>query len=106
VPGRVTSPLASGPNALIKAGAHLVRDAADVLDLALGVGGWAAPVPPEPPSGDLGRLLAAIAAGRDTVGRLVTPRRPVERVLAGVAALELEGWVRRAPGGRIVVAPR
>jgi DNA processing protein len=106
VPGRVTSPLASGPNALIKAGAHLVRDAADVLDLALGVGTWAAPAPPEPPGGDLGRLLAAVGAGRDTVGRLVTPRRPVERVLAGVAALELEGWVRRAPGGRIVVAPR
>jgi len=41
VPGAVTARLAAGPHALLKAGAELIRDAADVLDL-LG----AAPIDP------------------------------------------------------------
>lgn len=41
VPGQVTSRLAAGTNALLAAGAALVTDPRDVLDLVLGVGGTA-----------------------------------------------------------------
>ena len=37
VPGRVTSPLSHGTHALLRDGAHLVRDAQDVLDAVYGI---------------------------------------------------------------------
>ena len=40
VPGRVTSRMAAGSNRLLRDGAHVVRDAADVLDALFGAGGW------------------------------------------------------------------
>src|SRR3954452_19185036 len=40
VPGRWTSPLAAGTNALLSDGAAVVRGAEDALDLACGVGAW------------------------------------------------------------------
>jgi DNA processing protein len=41
VPGPVTSRASAGPNGLLASGAHVVRDAPDVLDAMLG-DGWAA----------------------------------------------------------------
>jgi DNA processing protein len=38
IPGRICSPLAAGPNALLADGARLVRSAQDVLDVLYGVG--------------------------------------------------------------------
>ena len=40
VPGRVTSRMAAGSNALLYDGANVIRDAADVLDVLFGAGGW------------------------------------------------------------------
>jgi len=102
VPGRVTSPLAAGTNALLKDGAHVIRDAQDALDLACGVGNWSgAPGPPELPE-PLGTLLEAVAEGRDTVEALAAAGRDIGDSLAGLAELELIGRVRRVAGGRYV----
>ena len=115
VPGLVTNPKASGSNALLAAGATVVRGAQDVLDELFGAGvrkaatdARASPTPRQV------ALLAEIAAGRDTVAKLgtaadprpsgtsVTVSRPDE-MLADVAALELAGWIRRGAGGRLSV---
>ena len=42
VPGRVTSRMAAGSNALLYDGANVIRGAADVLDVLFGAGGWEA----------------------------------------------------------------
>jgi DNA processing protein len=104
VPGQVTSSLAAGPNALIQAGAHLVRDAGDVLDLLFGAG--ASPQPRHDPRDDLPAelraVLDAIGSGRDTVGALVAGGFELGAALEALSELELLGHVRRAPGGRFV----
>jgi DNA processing protein len=104
VPGQVTASLAAGPNALIQAGAHLVRDAADVLDLLFGAGRWP-DRPPDPVAGlppALREVLDAVGNGRDTVGALVAGGFELGPALDALAELELLGHVRRAPGGRFV----
>ncbi len=95
VPGHVTSPLASGPNALLRDGAHLVDGAEAVLDLLFGVGTR----PPSPdPAGDLephlARELERIRAGVGDRERAI----PAE-TLGALGELELRGLVRRTPGG-------
>jgi DNA processing protein len=104
VPGHVTASLAAGPNALIQAGAHLVRDAGDVLDLLLGAGRW--PDPGHDPLADLPaelrEVLDALGNGRDTVGALVAGGLELGPTLDALSELELLGHVRRAPGGRFV----
>ncbi len=115
VPGRVTSPLAAGPNALLCDGALLVRDAQDVLDALFGAGTLFAPdgfgsaerpaAPAQPPlEPGLRALLDAIAAGRDTVGALARTQADVAQILSGLAELELIGLVRRCAGGRYCVS--
>jgi DNA processing protein len=105
VPGRVTSPLAAGPNALLFDGADLVRDAQDVLDLLFGVGGRIAGpardpsrLPPERRA-----LLDAVAAGADTDAQLAADGHDPVAVLEGLAELELLGFLRRDAGGRYEV---
>jgi DNA processing protein len=105
VPGRVTSPMAAGPNALLAAGACLVRGPQDVLDQLFGAGvrqaqlELRAALAPE-----LQELLGAIADGRDTTAALERGGVPAETALAALAALELAGYVRRGPGGRWLAA--
>jgi DNA processing protein len=106
VPGQVTAPQARGSNALLKSGAELVRGAQDVLDLLYGTGTRPAPEDPRPRlDGEPAAVLAAIARGHDTLAAL--NRRGVLGAdgLAALAALELEGYVRRGPGGRYVPVP-
>lgn len=103
VPGPVTSSRSDGTNALIRDGAHLVRDARDVLDLLYGVGGGAlgpcaAPAPTLPP--ELARVLAMVRAGADVPGRLVERGVPLDEALVGLTELELRGCVRRTLSGR------
>ena len=103
VPGHVTATNAVGTNALLKDGAHVVRDAGDVLDLVCGVGAWR-----ERPRGDqvperLRPLLAAVADGRDTVDALAAAGHPIGEAMAALGELELLGHVHRAAGGRYVV---
>jgi len=105
VPGPVTSPLSAGTNALLRDGAAMVRDARDVLELALGGEGAArcdavTPAPALPPA--LAALRDDLARGRDTVAELVGAGRGVSEVLSGLAELELLGAAERSAGGRYV----
>ncbi len=103
VPGRVTTPQAAGPHDLLASGASLVRGPQDVLDHLFGSGvRVVAPAEREPPS-KLRPLLTAIAEGHDTGVALVRAGLSAEEGLPALAALELEGFVRRGPGGRFSV---
>jgi DNA processing protein len=66
VPGPVTSRASAGPNALLASGAHVVRDAQDVLDALLGPG--RRKIEPVRPNldPDLEVALAAVEAGNCT----------------------------------------
>jgi DNA processing protein len=104
VPGRITTPQARGANALLAAGAYVVRDAQDVLDQLFGEGVRRAhpqQKPQLPP--ELRVLLAAIADGHDTAAALERAGFPPEQGLAALASLELSGYVRREAGGRFAV---
>jgi DNA processing protein len=107
VPGHVTHPAASGPNALLYDGAHVVRNAQDVLDLLFGAGARTAPplrdasvLAPE-----LRRLRDAVASGRSTPSQLTAAGFALDSALAGLAELEVGGFLRRGNGGEYVVVP-
>lgn len=106
VPGRVTSVQAHGTNGLLAAGAHVVGGAQDVLDALYGSGTHAvATAPRRPPAPALMPLLTALADGCDTTLALARAGLDAREGLAALAALELEGHVRRGPGGAYVVRP-
>jgi DNA processing protein len=106
VPGRIVTPQAAGPNDLLAAGACLVRGPQDVLDHLFGAGVRLAgaderrQAPPE-----FRPLLAAIAEGHDTAAALARAGFAAEKGLAALAALELDGFVRRGAGGRFSIVP-
>jgi DNA processing protein len=94
VPGPVTSRASAGPNALLASGAHVVRDAQDVLDALLGPGGKRIdPVRPDL-APDLEAVLAAVEGGNSTCDEVATATG-----LSGAAAaaalsrLELLGYL-------------
>ena len=98
VPGRVTSPLAAAPNALIAAGeASVARGAGDVLEL-LGL-----PCEPRRAQGDppraleprLQATLAEVASGRDTPQQLIGRGSDVAETLLCLSELELMGLLAR-----------
>ncbi|HTP21540.1 MAG TPA: DNA-processing protein DprA [Solirubrobacteraceae bacterium] len=105
VPGRVTTPQAKGSNGLLAAGACVVRGPQDVLDHLFGVGERTFREPRREPPRELQPLLTAIAEGRETKAALARAGFEPDEGLAALAALELEGFVRRGPGGRYRVAP-
>lgn len=106
VPGRITAPLAAGPNALLAEGAEIVRGPHDVLDALFGAGvrsacsGARESLEPE-----LERVLHAVGDGHDTVAALAQVGVAADRGLAALSALELAGYVRREAGGRYVAVP-
>lgn len=105
VPGPVTSALSAGVHQLIQAGAPLVGEAADVLELLAACTGrtYATPAAPHraPALDDaLAGLLAEIEAGRGTLSELATSTAEAHRTLAGLGALERLGLVRRGLSGR------
>jgi DNA processing protein len=109
VPGRVTSRMAAGSNRLLYDGAHVIRDAADVLDVLFGAGGWkgrgdGAPrgtggtgARPDPAALDppLRRVLDAVESGEspEAAGRRAGLTAAEAR--AALGRLELLGLVRR-----------
>jgi DNA processing protein len=106
VPGRITSPLAAGPNRLLASGAHVVLGVQDILDHLFGAGTrTAAPDERTPLDPRLAGLLRAIADGTDTTAALSRAGMAPDEGLAALAELELAGYVRREQGGRFVVAP-
>jgi predicted Rossmann fold nucleotide-binding protein DprA/Smf involved in DNA uptake len=94
-----------GTNRLLAAGAGIVRGPQDVLDQLFGAGMRCAEPPRREPPAELRGLLAAVAEGHDTAASLARAGFAPEQGLAALAALELEGYVRRGAGGRFTVAP-
>lgn len=107
VPGQVTSRLSGGTHALLKAGAALVADGTDVLDLLFEEGGGAtrsrppaeAAVPLEPHLRD---LLEAVEQGGGSLASVATTQAEAQAAIHGLTELELRGLVRREFGGRYV----
>ena len=104
VPGRVGTRCAFGPNALLAAGAAVIRGPQDALDLIYGVGAVRAQDRVrEPLDAALERLLQAIDEGHESTAALVRAGIAPEQGLAALAQLELSGHVTRGPGGRYTV---
>jgi DNA processing protein len=109
VPGRVTSPVSRGTHSLLREGARLIRDAADVLDLLYELGEHDPATAPlaSPLAGLEPRLLDTleqIGAGLDTVGKLVGAGKDTSQALRALGELESLGHLARGDGGRY--APR
>jgi DNA processing protein len=104
VPGSVLAPRTAGSNALLRDGALVIRHAQDALDEALGIG--VATALGGPDGGELAAslrtLLVRVEDGHDTVSALAATPAQAQHVLAGLAELELLGFLRRGPGGRYV----
>ncbi|HVF79079.1 MAG TPA: DNA-processing protein DprA [Solirubrobacteraceae bacterium] len=107
VPGPVTGTRCAGSNALLRDGAFVIRDAQDALDEALGIGVATAlgGRRPEELSAALRSLLLRVEDGRDTVSALAETPAEAEHAIAGLAELELLGFVRRGMGGHYVRLP-
>jgi DNA processing protein len=107
VPGRVTSPVSRGTHVLLREGAQLVRDAADVLDLLYVADGREPTRPPlaSPLAGlepRLLRTLERVGAGLDTPGKLLGAGKDAGEVLQALGELESIGLLARGDGGRYV----
>jgi DNA processing protein len=105
VPGRVTSRMASGSNALLRDGAAVIRGPADVLDDLLGPGAGQsmrdkaterrrADLPAE-----LLRVLEAVEAGECAGGVAAAAGVSARAARVALARLEAEGLIRRGPLG-------
>jgi DNA processing protein len=107
VPGHVTSPLAAGPHRLLAAGASVISGPEDVLDQLFGAGAAGmlpARLRPEV-EGKPAALLDALRAGGTTDEALAAAGLGAGDGLAALTTLELDGYVRREPGGRFTVLP-
>jgi DNA processing protein len=102
VPGQVTSTIAAGPNGLIADGAHVVRSAADVIDVVYGPGAGRAAGGPRALEPRLAFLLEAVERGEGSPEALAADPSAAAAVLTGLTELELLGLVRRVAGGRYV----
>lgn len=103
VPGLVTARLSAGTHGLIQAGAPLIRDAADALELLAGVTGREFAAQERPPltlPPPLRRLLDAIEAGRGALTDLAGSPDEARATLAGLGELERRGLIRRVFDGR------
>ena len=104
VPGPVTSRLSEGANDLLHAGAAVVRDARDVLDLLFGADAPRLETPDpaadlEPP---LRRLLEAVEQGRGSVSALACTPEEADAAHRALSLLEIRGLIRREFGGGYV----
>jgi DNA processing protein len=119
VPGRASSTLSSGPHALLMAGAPLVRDARDVLDLLYEADSGGTELAATGPSAadsnraatarprlepHLHELLELVGAGADTPGKLRRRGATGGDLLVALARLEALGALTRGDGGRYVAS--
>jgi DNA processing protein len=102
VPGRVTSPVSTGTNAMLARGAHLVRNVQDALDLIYGLGERRAPETGPVIETRLRVVLDQVRAGQDTLAKLEVEGRQESETLIALAELELIGALKRNGGGRYV----
>jgi DNA processing protein len=117
-PGAVSSRASSGSHVLLREGARLVRDAADVLDLIfagsgatsehlrkLGVAAANASGAPQLAiSPKLRLVLEQVGSGVDTPGKLSAGSTDAGELLGALGELELLGLLRRGEGGRYLVS--
>src|SRR5690606_30439740 len=109
VPGSPMDPRAGGCNALIRDGATLVRNAADIAE-ALGTGATASPPAvevsvdiPTACDGSLLGLIGPVPVAEDLLIR--ETGRPAAAVSEALLDLELAGLVQRHPGGMVSRVP-
>jgi DNA processing protein len=104
VPGPVAAPRAAGSNGLLRDGALVIRHAQDALDEVLGIGVATALSGRQADElhGPLRALLRRVENGCDTTGSLAATPAQAQAVMAGLAELELRGFLQRGPGGRYV----
>jgi DNA processing protein len=115
VPGRIFDERSQGPNALLRDGAGLVEHPRDILE-SLGrpmprseaipsEASEAPEVPAEPeretPPGPAGAVLAALPPGVSLAPEDLAARAglAIDQTLGALLELELNGWVKRHPGG-------
>jgi DNA processing protein len=102
VPGSPLDWRSGGANALLRDGACVVRDPADALDLALGVGhgiGTDADARTAGLDPALRALLRRVGEGTSSIDALAVTPAEADAALAGLTELELLGLVTRGPGG-------
>lgn len=94
VPGPVTSRASAGPNGLLSAGAHVIRDAQDVLDAMLGPGQRRINRSGPDLDAELQVVLAAVEAGESTCDAVATVTGlSGPAAAAALARLELLGYL-------------
>ena len=96
VPGPVTSRFSAGTNALLAAGAGMIRDTQDVLDQLLGPSAAERRQPRETVTVEprLRPLLDAIERGSGSLAELVDDRSDPDQVLQDLTELELRAASR------------
>jgi DNA processing protein len=113
VPGRVTSPVSRGTNALLMEGAALVRGPGDALELLYRgdattrrMPGTSRHLTRAPNTAQLEQrlrtMLEQVGAGRDTPAKLTAEGEDAGEVLLALSELELMGLLSRGDGGRYV----
>jgi DNA processing protein len=106
VPGRITSPLAQGPHRLLAAGARLIVGPEDVLDELFGADAPKPQVDVRPPlTRTLASLLDSLRQERPADDAIARAGLRAGEGLAALSSLELDGYIRREPGGRFTVLP-
>jgi DNA processing protein len=103
VPGRVGSSPAAGTNDLLHEGAHVIRDAQDVLDVLVGAGARRTIRAPTGPRLDpeLAGVLDLVERGSGSADALARTGRLEPGTLAtALVRLELSGYVRSDSAGR------
>jgi DNA processing protein len=107
VPGRVTSPLSAGTNALLMEGALMVRGPRDVLELLYPLSTPSATAPEDASPGRslsprLRATLERVGMGCDTPEKLTAVGVGLDDALLALSELELMGLLGRGDGGRYV----
>ena len=101
LPGRVDQPMARGTHALMREGATPVESPAQMLEDLFGAAGGRGPTggerAPSLPASALVEALRGETLSADELSRRCA--QPIAHVLAELAMLELDGHLRRAPGG-------
>jgi DNA processing protein len=100
LPGRVDHPMSRGVHRLLREGAELVEDPAEILS-SLGLEVAAADRPSSPETSDLGRRVLAVLEGETLSADQIATRlgRSLAPVLVEIVGLEMAGRLDRTPGG-------